>query len=297
LAGQKFNCPLKPKTDRKVRKVLRLGTSGFSFKDWIGPVYPPGIKPPEMLKYYEKDLGFDTLEVNFTYYSLPSVRSFEGMARKTSKNFEFVVKANRGMTHDMINTDTWTLEDNSQVFEKFNLSLTPLKESGKLGCVLAQFPPFFYPKKETMDYMLTFKERMGEVPVVVEFRNKAWLKESVFQFLQKNDLGYCIVDEPQLPGLMPYQSRATTDIGYFRFHGRNRNWFNVPAAERYNYLYSEEELRRFVPDIKRIAKETSKAYIFFNNCHAGKAAKNAEMMKKLLGLVTEYTGKQTELGL
>ena len=95
-------------------------------------------------------------------------------------------------------------------------------------------------------------------------------------------MGYCIVDEPKLPQLMPFNPEATSPIGYFRFHGRNPNWFNVPASVRYDYLYGEEELREFIFPIKMIASKTEKVFVFFNNCHAGSAVKNATMLIRLL---------------
>jgi uncharacterized protein YecE (DUF72 family) len=100
--------------------------------------------------------------------------------------------------------------------------------------------------------------------------------------LEKKEIGFCVVDEPKLSQLMPYHPRATSDIGYFRFHGRNPNWFNVPVKVRYDYLYSEKELKEFVPGIKDISKKTGKTLIFFNNCYSGSAAKNAVQMAKLL---------------
>jgi uncharacterized protein YecE (DUF72 family) len=133
-----------------------------------------------------------------------------------------------------------------------------------------------------LSYLQEFKEKMGDIALVVEFRNKSWLKEGTFQLLEKKEIGFCVVDEPQLPQLMPYHPRATSDIGYFRFHGRNPNWFNVPAEVRYDYLYREEELKEFVPGIKDISKRTAKTLIFFNNCHSGSAAKNAAQMAQLL---------------
>lgn len=268
--------------------MIKLGTSGFSFKDWVGPVYPQGIKPGNMLPYYENVLGFDTVEINFTYYRLPSPRSFEGMLRKTSPKFEFAVKANREMTHDMIDKGTWQLKENKEVFEKFTYSLKPLIEGGKLGCVLAQFPVFFFPKKENASYLLEFKNRMQDIPLVIEFRNKAWLTDRTFDSLRDNELGYCVVDEPQIPRLVPFVPRATSDLGYFRFHGRNRNWFKATVQERYNYLYTEQELKEFVPHIKKVEKDTCKTYCFFNNCHGGQAAMNAQTMQKMLGLIKEY---------
>jgi uncharacterized protein YecE (DUF72 family) len=172
--------------------------------------------------------------------------------------------------------------DNQETFKKFKYGLIPLISDGKLTCVLAQFPYGFFPNRESLDYLQGFKEQMEDVPVVFEFRNQTWLKEKTFQFLETNGMGFCIVDEPKLPKLMPYVSKATSEIGYFRFHGRNSNWFNVPISVRYDYLYSESELKEFVPGIKDISQKATRTLIFFNNCHAGSAAKNAAQMAKLL---------------
>jgi uncharacterized protein YecE (DUF72 family) len=262
--------------------MIKVGTSGFSFPDWKGTVYPVGIRDRDMLSFYEKELGFHTLEVNFTYYTLPSQKSFAAMSQKTSSSFEFVVKSFKGMTHEIRDKETGGMIDNRETFEKFKYSLLPLIEEGKLAAVLAQFPYGFFPNQENFDYLRRFKGEMEKIPLVFEFRNQAWMKEGTFEFLSKNSVGFCIADEPKLPKLMPYLPRATSEIGYFRFHGRNPQWFNVPTSVRYDYLYSEGELKEFVPDIQDISRKTAKTLVFFNNCHAGSAAKNAAQMAKLL---------------
>jgi uncharacterized protein YecE (DUF72 family) len=265
-----------------MKMTIKIGTSGFSFDDWKGIVYPQHLKKEDWLRYYEKELGFNTLEVNFTYYTLPSPRSLEGMSRKTSESFQFAVKAFKGMTHEIKDKDTNIFLNNKRTFDQFLHSLKPLIDTGKLGCVLAQFPFSFYPKTENLEYLKRFKELMGTIPLIIEFRNRSWLKEKTLQFLKEHLMGYCVVDEPKLPQLMTFHPEATSEIGYFRFHGRNRNWFNVPTSVRYNYLYSEEELKEFIPPIKMIASKTDKVFIFFNNCHAGSAAKNATMLIRML---------------
>jgi len=257
---------------------VKIGTSGFSFDDWKGTVYPSHLKKDDWLKYYEESLGFKTLEVNFTYYTLPSPKSFLSMCSKTSRGFEFTVKAHKSTTHEI----TPTRGINSDTFGKFVSSLRPLIEQGKLSCVLAQFPYSFIPAPQNFDYLKKFKESIGDIPLTIEFRNRLWLKEETFNFLKENLLGYCIVDEPKLSKLMPFHPDATSEVGYFRFHGRNTQWFNSSSAIRYNYLYSKEELKIFLPSIKMIASKTQKVLIFFNNCHGGSAAKNALMMTKLL---------------
>ena len=262
--------------------MIKIGTSGFSFQDWKGTVYPVSIQERDMLSFYEKELGFNLLEVNFTYYTLPSQKSFAAMSKKVSKEFEFTVKAFKGMTHEIRDKETRKMIDNRETFEKFKYSLIPLIEDGKLGCVLAQFPYGFFPNRENFDYLERFKQEMADIPLVFEFRNQRWLKEGTFQFLERRDIGFCIVDEPKLQKLMPYLPRATSKLGYFRLHGRNPNWFNSPISVRYNYLYKEEELKGFIPDIKDISRKTGRTLVLFNNCYSGYAAKNAAQMAKLL---------------
>jgi len=263
-------------------EMIKIGTSGFSFPDWKGTVYPVGIRESDMLSFYEKELGFNTLEVNFTYYTLPSQKSFAAMSKKTSSGFEFVVKSFKGMTHEIRDKGTGAMIDNRETFEKFKYSLIPLVEDGKLACVLAQFPYGFFPNRGNFEYLERFKKEMEDISLIFEFRNRTWMKDQTLQFLEKNGVGFCVVDEPKLPQLMPYLPRATSEIGYFRFHGRNPNWFNVPIKVRYDYLYSEGELKEFIPDIQNISQKTAKTLVFFNNCYSGSAAKNAVQMAKLL---------------
>ena len=132
---------------------------------------------------------------------------------------------------------------------------------------------------------------------MVEFRHRAWMREEVFAFLKDIGVGFCCVDEPPLPRLMPFAARRTSDIAYFRFHGRNKNWFGASVSERYNYLYAEEELKSFLPDLRRLARGATATYAFFNNCHDGSAAKNAMQLKGFLGITSPPRGGSGQLPL
>lgn len=273
--------------------TVHLGTSGFSFKDWKGVVYPKNMKLQDALFYYQDELGFDCVEVNSTYYTLVAERSFAGMERKTHPEFRFVVKAYKGITHDPFDPRLKEKPSLSQAKEdvrKFLFSLGPLREKGKLGAVLLQFPVFFYPSERSREYLQECRRLFEGIPLVVEFRSRAWDKPWAFDFLRKESLAYCIVDEPRLPRLMPFIDEVTSDIGYMRFHGRNPHWFNVPVAERYHYLYSDRELKEFIPEIRKVSRDAKETYLFFNNCHAGLAAKNAITLRNMLGLPS-YTRK------
>ncbi|MBN2224111.1 MAG: DUF72 domain-containing protein [Deltaproteobacteria bacterium] len=263
--------------------AILMGTSGFSFPDWVGTVYPAGLNKAEWLAYYERELGFSALEVNYSYYTMPSIRTLAAMSAKTSPDFTFVVKAHGSMTHDL-----WTdkkrhdMVDNRQSFSSFTAGVSGLAADGRLSAVLAQFPYFFYRNASNEDYLVRFRELMGDIPTVVEFRNRDWHDESARDILRDNGLGYCVVDEPKLSGLMPFYPTATTDIGYFRFHGRNPRWFNVPMEVRYDYRYSKGELAELIPPIVDLSKKTRKTLVFFNNCHLGSAAKNAAELARMV---------------
>lgn len=266
---------------------IKIGTSGFSFPDWRNNIYPKGLSQQDELKYYANELKFNCLEVNVTYYTIIKERTAEAMVKKTDNDFEFVVKGYKGFTHDPFDNRIDKKPDDEKIkddVEKFKSSLIPFIESKKLGCILLQFPVFFYPSQKSEDYILKLKKIFNNIKIVVEFRNSKWAQKRTFDFLRYNNIGFCVVDEPQLPRLMPFINEVTSDIAYLRFHGRNKNWFNAPSSQRYNYLYSDKELKEFIPEIRKMALSSFRTYIFFNNCHAGSAVKNALKMKDLLKL-------------
>jgi uncharacterized protein YecE (DUF72 family) len=252
---------------------ILIGTSGFSFDDWVGEVYPKGIKKQDMLPYYERTLGFKTLEVNYTYYAMPSARTMESLAKRTSRDFSFVVKAHKGMTHEKT-------DNVKEMCRCFRAGIEPL--NGNMKALLFQFPYMFVPGDENIAYLQSLREEFDGYEPIVEFRNAKWSDDRYLEMLKKLSFGYCIVDEPKLKGLLPFSPRLTSDTGYFRFHGRNTSWFKGPLEVRYDYLYSENELRQFVAPIRDIAYRASTTYVFFNNCHGGKAVKNALMMIEML---------------
>ncbi len=245
-------------------------------------MYPERLPRPQWLIYYEQQLGFNGLEINYTYYRMPSHRTMEGLVKKTSDAFRFAIKVHRSMTHDILQKD-YSVVDNPQAFEEFREGVKPLVTSGKLGCVLAQFPYAFFNKSETRDYLATTIDRLADLNLIVEFRNKSWATPKTFQELRERKIGLCTVDEPALPRLMPWVVESTSEIGYVRFHGRNaEKWFGTSSAERYDYLYNETELQEFMNRIMRFPEQVQILHLYFNNCHAGSAAKNARRFKELL---------------
>jgi uncharacterized protein YecE (DUF72 family) len=256
--------------------MIRCGTSGFSYDDWVGHFYPEGLARRDMLTHYAQH--FNCVEVNFTYYRMPDARTFERMADKTPPDFHFVVKANSEMTHER--------RREPEVFEMFAAALQPLIDRGQFGCVLAQFPYSFRATRENVGYLRWFEEAIGSLPTVVEFRNARWVMPGTYKFLREHGFGYCCVDEPDLEGLMPREAVATSRLGYVRFHGRNaaKWWEHDEAWERYDYLYDEDELSEWVPKVRELEAQTDDLYLFFNNHYQAKAVQNAQMFQTLLGL-------------
>ena len=274
--------------------VIHVGTSGFSFADWVGPVYPPRLPKSQTLEYYERVLGFDSVELNFTYYTMPVARTLDAMVKRTGPAFTFAVRSHRDMTHDIWkDADRTALANTDEAFACFRAGIEPLVSAHRLGCVLVQFPSFFAPSEAHAGYLRRLPELLPGVPVVVEFRNRSWVGPGAVGLLTELGLGYCVVDEPRLGPLLPFDPRATSRVGYFRFHGRNRSWFGAGRSERYNYLYSKEELGEFLAPVRSVAAGTDSTFVFFNNCHAGAAARNSLMMKQMLGLVEGLTREQS----
>ncbi len=294
------------------RPPILVGTSGYSFPDWIGPFYPAGIERSKMLDYYVRH--FPAVEVNATYYRIPPPGTLRAMERKTPDGFQFVVKTHHDMTHDQ------SVEPD--LYRAFARAVEPVLAAGKLHGLLAQFPYAFRRSAENEAFLLELKRRLPEVPLFVEFRHRSWADEEVFDRLDRAGVGYVSVDEPDLPGLMPPTARVTgpDGIGYVRLHGRNKeNWWRnpgrgrpdgsaaaAPAADaadfgplfaaaappapgpsgasrdRYDYLYSESELREWAEKIRVMAVKAKKTFVFFNNCHVGQAATGAKLMRRLL---------------
>ena len=254
--------------------MLHFGTSGFSYSDWVGIFYPVGMPKREWLSYYSRE--FNVCEINSPYYALPKPSSVKAMADKTGEDFLFCFKANQEMTHQR--------EDNASIFKAFRQVLEPVLAAGKLCCILAQFPYSFKFNHHNWDYLKWFKEQLGELAVVVEFRNAQWLRSEVFAWLRHLDLSFCCVDEPQLPNLLPPVAEVTNKIGYVRFHGRNsaKWWQHEKAYERYDYSYTPQELSEWLPKIRKLDRTAEKTFIFANNHWRGQAVSTIRQLRLML---------------
>lgn len=274
-----------PPRDVPDRRVF-VGTSGYSFADWVGPFYPPGTRPGDFLAHYARH--FPAVEVNATYYRVPPPAAMSAMERKTPDGFRFLVKVHQAMTHERLLA--------AGPVRDFRAALVPLREAGKLDGLLAQFPWGFRRSATNEAHLSRLREALGDDPLFVEFRHDSWAAPEVAERLRTAGLGFCAVDEPALAGLMPPVVYLTAADAYVRFHGRNaRNWWGGsgtggepgvaarrPAGDRYDHDYSADELREWVEKVRDLANQARRTYLFFNNCHAGQAARSAKLMQQLL---------------
>lgn len=258
---------------------ILIGTSGYYYKDWKGVFYPEGTVEKDFLGYYS--LQFKALELNFSYYRIPSKNQSRKMIEQSKGELKFVIKANRLMTHEILNNSI------KEALPLFLEGISPFMEEELLGSILLQFPQSFHYTPENRYYLKSLITALDPFPVSVEFRQKEWLRDSVYETLQKLGAGFVCVDEPPLPSLIPPVTINTSSLGYLRFHGRNRkNWYGTDSRARYDYLYSANELKEWVPKIMEIAHRTEKVFVFFNNHAKAQAVTNAKMLINLLEEIT-----------
>ena len=254
---------------------ILIGTSGFSYDDWKEEFYPPDMAKKDFLEFYAEH--FRVLELNFSYYRIPDSSQSRQMITKSGGKLEFVIKAYRQMTHE--------ISENSltEILPKFMEGISPFVDAGRLGVILLQFPQSFHYVPENRLYLKSLIETLSPSPVPIEFRQREWLKESVYETLRELGAGFVCVDEPPLPSLIPPVVINTSNSGYIRFHGRNsKKWYGTDSRTRYDYLYSEDELKAWVPKIRELAKRTEKLFVFFNNHAKAQAITNAKMLINLL---------------
>lgn len=273
-------------------EVIRIGTSGWSYPTgegrWTGVVYPPGTRSE--LGYYATKL-FNTVEVNSSFYRLIPPATARAWARITLPSFEFAVKAWQKFTHPRMHAAATgqAQEVTPGDFDRFRAGLEPLAEAHKLGVVLLQFPPSFHACPQTADYLDTLLGTLADYPLAVELRHRSWSHQQAEtkRLLGEHKATWVVIDEPKFASSIRQEVEPLSGMLYLRFHGRNaaKWWTHERAEERYDYLYSEAELRPFAKKITEVLNKESprKVFVFFNNHARGQAVQNAQMMMRLLG--------------
>jgi len=273
-------------------KGIYIGTSGYDYPEWKEIFYPKELKRKDFLSYYSSI--FNAVEINNTFYNMPTVERIQSLVERSEKKIVFSIKANRQLTHEINNN--W---DN--ISYEFLQTLNILIKNDLLSSVIFQFPQSFHYTPENRIYLAKLLKRFECVPSVVEFRHREWIRESVFDGLNKYNADIVFCDMPNMKYLPKSQNnfqlfdKYINKNFYLRLHGRYTDkWYDNNGinngSERYTYEYSEEELVKFLPVITTMAKKSEVTQIFFNNHPKGYGAKNAKSLKSMLEKICPQIG-------
>jgi uncharacterized protein YecE (DUF72 family) len=290
--------------------------------------YPPSAKKPEdRLRFYSEQ--FPIVEVDSTFYAIPQERNPEAWVERTPPEFVFDVKAyapftghaaavkalakdlREALPGDVQEKQNFYAKDLpaevlDEVWRRFNETLLPLDSAGKLGTVLFQFPPWFGPRRDNREMILDARERLGQYTMAVEFRNATWMaeerdRERTLKFLADNQITYVCVDEPQgFKSSVPPVTAVTAPTALLRMHGHNAEMWNKrvkTAAERFDYLYSEDELREWVPRVRDLAGDAREVHVLMNNCHRDYSVRNTRQIGEMLGVFKERKERKKQASL
>jgi len=275
---------MRPKTDSTHQSTsqarLRIGPAGWSYPDWSGFVY----STRRSKAFHEATFlaqFFDTIEINTSFYQPIRPDHALGWIEQVAANpsFLFTAKLWQRFTHE----PSATIEDERAARAGFDV----LRKAGKLGAVLLQFPFSFHKSAETVAHLSALLKRFADFPLVVELRHSSWQTQSTLDLLREHNAGFCNIDQPVIGNSFTPTAQATASTGYVRFHGRRYDtWFSddpkLPSHERYNYLYSLDELNPWVTRIQEVQKHTRNTYVVTNNHYQGKAVVNALQLLSIL---------------
>ncbi len=292
--------------------AVRIGTCSFADEALSKHWYPPGTPPRDRLAYYATH--YSTVEVDSTFYRVPDTKTVQGWAERSPDGFVVHIKAFGLMTRhpvrleqvppdlreglpvdDRGRVDRPPRELRGHVFRAFLDALEPLRAGGKLGGILFQLPPYVVWKPSSLDYLEWAREQVGDDVFLFEPRHRSWYAEDVrselLRFLDERRMTWVVVDAPkvEVANVPETLVALTTPVAYVRFHGRNAGTWNVrggSAAQRFDHLYGEDELREWVPSLRQLSNEAEEAYAFFNNNNqtngVAQAPAGADLLRKLL---------------
>jgi uncharacterized protein YecE (DUF72 family) len=294
---------------------IRMGTASWTDPTMTaaGVFYPDGAtSAEERLRYYAS--RFSVVEVDATYYALPQEQMSQRWVERTPDGFVFDVKAHALMTGQPSETRRLprairdalpeALREKARLYPKdlppelrdevwaaFRDGVAPLREHGKLGAVFLQFPRWVFPSNEARDHILEARERLGGLPIAVEFRHGSWFNEKnaerTLRFLTDNAIPYVIVDEPQgfKSSVPPVAATTSPELAVIRFHGRREDTWekrDVPPSEKFRYLYDEDQLADWVPAVRSAAQQAKETHVLMNNCFSNYGTTNALEIARLL---------------
>jgi uncharacterized protein YecE (DUF72 family) len=254
--------------------TILIGTSGYSYKEWVGPVYPLNTKASQYLEFYQE--LFATVELNFSYYKMPQYDQLNNLTLSAPRT-TFSIKAHQSLTHK-IEPSQWHKE--VTIFSK---SVSALAEKDALDAILLQFPHTFRYEVDQRRYLDRLIGSLASFPLAVEFRNEMWYNNRTLDALRKREVSLVSLDLPQIKNSPPMVDVLTSSFAYIRLHGRNKeNWWNFDTNSRYDYLYTKEELEVIKERIKALSIGSKTVLVYFNNHNRGQAVTNALMLRKLL---------------
>jgi uncharacterized protein YecE (DUF72 family) len=294
---------------------VRVGTASWTDPTMTRPgvFYPTGTdSAEERLRYYAS--LFPVVEVDATYYALPTRQMGELWLERTPPEFTFDIKGHALMTgqpsevkrlpKEIRQAPPMELQEKKRIYGKelpaelrdaiwaaFRDGIVPLHSAGKLGAVFLQFPRWVFPSNESRDAIVQAKERLSDIPLAVEFRNASWLNEKnaerTIHFLEKYAIPFVMVDAPQgmRSSLPPITAVTSPQLAVVRFHGRRAETWEaqgIPVVERFRYLYSQDELDEWVPRIRQAAEQVKDVHVLMNNCYANYGTTNARQIAELL---------------
>ncbi len=259
---------------------LRIGPAGWSYKDWAGYVYPQprpkGFHPATFLAEF-----FDTIEINTSFYHPMQADHAAQWIERVADNprFLFTAKLWKKFTHE----HDATVQDEREA----RAGLDILQRANRLGALLLQFPFSFHREPENIAYLASVLKRFAAYPLVVEVRHASWNIHQTFELLREHHAGFCNIDQPIIGRSIGPSTASTSPIGYVRLHGRRYDtWFTddpgVSPHERYNYLYSAEELAPWAARIEKVSKQASTVFVITNNHYQGKGVVNALQLINIL---------------
>jgi len=264
-----------------------VGPAGWSYADWAGIVYP-ARKPRDFHEAAYLAEFFDTIEINTSFYQPLRPALAQQWTERVAVNprFRFTAKLWQKFTHEMGAGD----EDEKAVRAGFDM----LRDAGRLGAVLLQFPFSFHNTKENRQYLEQLLKRFRDYPLAVEVRHATWNDPHFYEFLARRGIGFCNIDQPVIGRSIRPSQQVTAPLGYVRLHGRRYDtWFSddpdTPAEERYNYLYTEQELDPWAARIRNVSGQARTTFVITNNHYQGKAVVNA------LQLISMLTGSKVKV--
>ncbi len=274
---------------------VRVGPAGWNYRDWYGSVYPDktdkNFKELDYLVQY-----FDTAEINSTFYHPANVYMAKAWAKKAEANsrFKFTAKLWQRFTHER---QAFGAEEVKQV----TIGMDPLASADRLGAVLVQFPWSFKNDDTGRAWIASVLDTFKQYPLVVEVRHSSWDVPAFYESLDRRGVGFAAIDQPVIGNSLSLKPVRTGDIGYVRMHGRNYGaWFagggeKAEPSGRYDYLYTEKEIREIAGTVRAVAKGTKETYVVQNNHPRGQAAANAMQLRAELGeTILKFPGSLLE---